>query len=86
MATLAELQRERKTALREVRRRERSLDTELERLERRIFRLLDRKTLITTADALNVADRINALGQLLRQLESGVADFVEVSSSTGFTS
>jgi len=85
VATLAELQRERKTSLREVRRRERALDTELERMERRIFRLLDRKTLITTDDSIGLADRVNSLGRLLRDLEVGVADFVEVSSTTGYT-
>lgn len=85
MATLAELQRERKAALREVRRRQRSLDTDLEKLERLIFSMLDRKTLITTSDAIKIADRTVALGQLLSLLEGGVADFVEVSSTTGFT-
>lgn len=84
MATLAEVQRERKAGVREVRRRERALDTKLEEMERRLYRLLDRKTLITTADTRGLVTRVNALGALLTDLENGVADLVEIASSTGF--
>ena len=57
MATVAQVQGERKALLREVRRRERAVDTRLETIERRLFRLLDKKQLVAAADMEDLLDR-----------------------------
>lgn len=80
MATVAELQRRRKEALREARRRQRALDTQIERIERKIFSLLDRKTLITREDALNLVPMWNEFTKLAQQTERGLTDFISVCS------
>lgn len=78
MATFAQVKSERQRALREVRRRERQLDTDIERMERRIFRLLDRKTILQTKDASNLSTYYATLVQDMRALEQGLRDFYSV--------
>lgn len=78
MATVAQLQSERKNALREVRRRERTADSQIERLEREIFRLLDRKTLLTVENAISLTDKYRTFVALVTDLEKSIVDFVEV--------
>lgn len=76
----AELQRQRKSSLREVRRRQRAADTAIERIERRLFTLLDRKTLITREVALSLVPLWNDYIAKTRDLEKGLADFISVTS------
>lgn len=75
MATFAEVRAERKRALQEVRRRQRAHDSEIERMERTIFRLLDRKTVLESKDAVRLAEHYSSLTQSLRRLEQGLTDF-----------
>jgi hypothetical protein len=75
--TQAQVQRERKSLLREIRRRQRRADTNIERLERRIFALLDRKTLIEPSDALSLYNHY--FGQFwfaAKEMEKALAAFV----------
>ena len=81
MATFAEIRTERKNALRYVRRTQRAFDTELERMERTIFRLLDRKTVLTGDDALRISRMWNAVNGKARDFEKGLAEFYTVVSS-----
>lgn len=75
------LQSVRKQALREVRRRQRAADTLIERLERRIFALLERKTLIDEEDAVELYDRwFRPFMDAVKSLEQGLADFIDVSN------
>jgi len=68
-----------KEALREVRRRERATDSSIERMERRIFALLDRKTPIDAEDAIELYDRyFKEFWNLAKSLEQGLIDFYGV--------
>ena len=78
--TFAELKRQRKQALRGVRRIERSADTAIEKLERRIFRMLGRKTIIDRESALTLVPLYNEFIAEVRKLEKAIADFISVSS------
>lgn len=82
MPTFAEIQRERKSVVREIRRTQRAMDTRIERLERTLFRLLDRKTLLSAKDALRIAQDWNNVLDAGRGLEAKIRDammiFVEV--------
>lgn len=83
MATVAEVQRERKSYLREFRRRERAADTAIERVERRIFRLLARKTLIIGSDISMLVNDYNDFVAKVRDMEKALADVYTSVSSTG---
>lgn len=76
--TSAELQGQRKKALREVRRRQRAADTAVEKLERRIFRLLDRKTLISSESMETLIPLWNEFIKNVRDLEHGIADAISI--------
>ncbi|MBA7550014.1 hypothetical protein ES705_42519 [subsurface metagenome] len=78
--TFAQLQRERKAALREVRRVQRATDTQIERIERRLFVLLDRKTLITRDVAMAFVPMWNKFFSQVKELERALADFISVTS------
>ena len=80
MATLAELKRERLAALREFRKLERTADSAIEVLERRIFRLLERKTIIDYEAALTLVPLYNDFVAKVQIMEKGLADFLEVVS------
>lgn len=77
----AALQRVRKAALREVRRRERATDTAIEKIERRLFVLLDRKTLITHEVALTIVPYWNAFLSRVNDLEAAVTDFITTTNT-----
>ena len=82
MATFAEVQRKRKEALREVRRRQRATDSSIERMERRIFRLLDRKTLLNVNDAIELYDKYyKEFISNVRLLERGLIAFFNLINS-----
>ena len=81
MATAAQVRADRKRALRNVRRMERTLDTEIEKMERLLFRLLDRKTILTTEDAVRIGKAMDALIIPMNRLQSSVADFYIVTTS-----
>ncbi|MBA7552677.1 hypothetical protein ES705_45247 [subsurface metagenome] len=76
----AELQRQRKSALREVRRRQRAADSSMERLERRLFALIDRKTLISPESALTLIPLWNDLIKGVRDVENGITDFISITN------
>ena len=78
MATEAQLQRERKAGVRELRRTQRALDTQVERIERRLYQLLDRKTLIDRDDAVWMVNLWIKLLELLGNMERALTDFVEI--------
>lgn len=76
----AELQRERKAALREVRRKQRAADTRIEKIERRIMTLLNRKILITQESARTIVPLWNDYVGANRALETAIADFISITS------
>lgn len=78
MPTVAQVQSQRKAALREVRRRERAADSQIERIERRLFTLLDRKSLITPEAALTLVPLWSEFVSLSKRLEQGLSDFFEI--------
>jgi hypothetical protein len=79
VATDAQVKRQRLSALREVRRRQRATDTSIERLERRLFRMLRRKTVIDTDDAAALyEDYWRPFFDRVRELEQSLADFITV--------
>lgn len=82
MATEAELQRERKEALRQVRRVQRAADTMIEKMERKLFKLLDRKTLIQERDAVELYDKYyKPFVDQIRVLENALIAFYNVSAN-----
>ena len=62
-------------ALRQVRGAQSNLDSNIEKLERLIFRLLARKTVLTTEDARRIADAYNKMPTNMNQLAKHIADF-----------
>jgi len=76
----AELQRDRKRAAREARRRQRAADTSIERIERRLFALIERKTLITPEAAETLVPLWNDYSSKNRDLEHALADFIAIVS------
>lgn len=84
MATVAELQRERKNLLREFRRQERKADTAIEVIERHIFRLLARKKLlIVGSDIQFMVQQYNDFVAKVRMMEKALADVYTAVSNTG---
>jgi len=80
MANTAELKRERLAALREARKVQRTADTAMEVLERRIFRMLDRKTIIDRESALTLVPLWNDFIAKARLMEAALADFISICS------
>ena len=78
MATFAEIRQERKKALSSVRRTQRQLDSQVEVMERTIFRLLDRKRVLTADDALRLAQIWDHTLDQARAVEKALADFYTV--------
>lgn len=73
--TFAEVRAERKVYLRFLRKSQRAFDTELERFERTIFRLLDRKTVLDVRDGQRLAEHWRKTVDKARGIEKGLADF-----------
>ena len=81
MPLIAEYKKRVNAALREVRRRQRSADSSIERMERRIFALLDRKTLVDEEDAIELYDKYyKDFIQKVKHLEKGLIDFYGILS------
>lgn len=78
--TFAEIRRERKEALRDVRKVQRAMDSSIERLERRIFTLLNRKTVIDRPAALTLVPLWNNFIETGSKFQRALADFIEISS------
>ena len=57
------------------------MDSSIERLERLLFRLLDRKTVLVAEDAIKISRQIDFLYDPLQKLTNAVADFFIVISS-----
>lgn len=70
------IKRQRLQALRSFRRLERATDTALERLERRINRILDNNTPITPATAETLIPLYRDFWRRTREMERGLSDFV----------
>ena len=73
--TFAQIRQERKQALRQVRAAQSSLDSNIEKMERLIFRLLQRKTVLTTEDAKRLSDAYGKLPKNMNDLAKFLADF-----------
>ena len=73
--TEAQLRSRQKLWLRAVRKRQRSADSSMEKLERQILRLLDRKTRITMPQTEALDALFIDLSQKIDLLEIGLADF-----------
>ncbi len=78
--TFAEIKRERLAMLRLVRRQQRAFDSSLERLERRIFTLLSRKTVIDRRTALTLVPLYNDMIRGVEAFERSITNFIYVSS------
>ena len=75
-----DVKRERKEAMRAVRRAQRAHDTEIEKLERTVFRKLARKTILTLDDANEIVGKFTSLLNKLKPLEKAIADFITIVS------
>jgi len=75
VATFAQVRAERKRALQAVRKQQRSLDTQVERMERTLFRLLDRKTVLEYRDAHRLGLHYSDILAEIRRLEQALVDF-----------
>ena len=73
--SFAQIRQERKAGLRAVRAAQQNLDSNIERLERLLFRLLRRKMVLTTDDAKRIADAYNKLPRNMNDLAKFIADF-----------
>lgn len=78
MATLAELKRQRLASLRSVRRIQRAADTAIEKIERRLSSLSNRKTIIDAEAALTLVPLYNDFRDKVRTMEKALADFISV--------
>lgn len=76
MATFAQLRAERKAALRAVKRLQRSSDTALEKIERRIERMLKNVTYIDRESAATLVPLWSDYVKKNTLLAKGIADFI----------
>lgn len=67
-----------RAALRRLRTQERILDMALERLEREIIRLRERKTQVQPDDVTKAINLWTALGQLMKNVEGAMTDFIAI--------
>lgn len=81
MPSDAEVRRERKQALRQVRAAEKALDTEIERMERRLLRLLDRRTILTIKSAEELNRFYDQLVQRINNLQQSLTDYTIIVSA-----
>jgi len=81
MAEQAATQSQRKAALREIRRRQRYADTLIERIERRLFALLDRKSLVDEEDAIELYEKYYLpFVAAVKEMEKGFIDFYGITT------
>lgn len=78
MATLSELKRQRIAAARAARRLQRDADTSIERIERRLFVLISRKSIIDQESAMTLVPLYNDFKRKVGRMEKGLADFISV--------
>lgn len=76
----AQVKRARIALVREIRRKERAFDTQLEVMERVLLKKLTRKTIITASEFVGIADNYNRLLVPLRELEASIRDALYVVS------
>ena len=79
--TFAQIRSERRQGLRQVRNHQRAVDSQIERIERLVFRLLDRKTVLVPEDAKKIATEIDSLYDPLTKMTNALADFMIIVSS-----
>jgi len=80
MASEAQIQRERKAALRAVRKEQRATDTALEVWEREAYRLLRKKRLIDMEDGSRLVGLYNTVNATFSKWESALQYFLKVLS------
>jgi len=76
--TDAQLRNQRSQALRAVRRSERSLDTKIEQIERKLDRAIENKERITIRLALGLADDYRDLQKLGNDYMNATADMIQI--------
>ena len=79
--TFAQIRSERKRALRKVRAAQREMDSSIELFERRIFRYLARKTVLTPKAATELNQYWNGIGDPVNKVARALADFNIIVSS-----
>ena len=80
MSEFTEAKRRRKEAVRAVRRAQRAVDTRLERIERRLFRLNNFKEIITRQNLESLIPMYNDFSREVRNLEKALADMFSIVS------
>lgn len=77
--TEAQIRAERREGLRVVKRIHRELDTRLERVERRIDRILENKKYISKESAQTLIPLHRDMVKIIKKFENGLADFLQIS-------
>ena len=78
MSRFTEAKRARKEAVRATRRVQRQVDTSLEKIERRLFRLLEFKEIITRENVESLIPMYNDFIEKVRRLEKALADMISI--------
>ena len=76
--TDAQLRNQRAQALRALRRQERTVDTHLEKMERKLDRAIENKEKITIRLALSIADDFRDFITLANEMQFKVADTINI--------
>lgn len=76
--TDAQLRNQRSQALRALRRVERTVDTQIEVMERKLDRAIENKERITIRLALGLGDDYRKLANLVLRLQNAVADTIQI--------
>lgn len=76
--TDAQLRNQRSQALRALRRSERSVDTHIERIERKLDRAIGNRERITMRLALSLADDYRDLQRLVNNYQDSTADMIQI--------
>lgn len=76
--TDAELRNQRSQALRALRRKEREVDTHIEKMERKMDRAIENKDRITIRLALGIADDYRVFARLGIEFMGSVADMIQI--------
>ena len=76
--TDAQLRNQRSQALRAVRRVHRSMDTHIEKMERKYDRAIENKEKITIRLALGIGDDFRILVQKMSEYQKAVADTIQI--------
>ena len=76
--TDAQVRNQRSQALRALRRVERSVDTQIEVMERKLDRAIENKERITIRLALGLGDDYRKLAALIMRLQQSIADTIQI--------